>query len=189
MNRAAFFAAVRTSLFAGRLTQSQVDGIDAILDEWDAEGLTDHRWLAYMLATAYHETGQHMQPITEFGGVRYFDKYDTGALAARLGNTPQADGDGYKYRGRGLVQITGHANYQKFGIADDPDRALDPVTATKIMFTGMKAGMFTGRKLADYFHDVAADWVNARKIINGLDRANDVAGYGRKFLAAIDGAQ
>jgi putative chitinase len=189
MNRAAFFAAVRTSLFAGRLTQSQVDGIDAILDEWDAEGLTDTRWLAYMLATVFHETAQHMQPITEFGGVHYFDKYDTGSLAARLGNTPEADGDGYKYRGRGLVQITGHANYQKFGLADDPDKALDPKTATKIMFIGMRDGMFTGLKLSSYFRGNLADWVNARRIINGLDKANLIADYAKKFAAAIDGAQ
>jgi putative chitinase len=189
MNRSVFFDAVRANLFAGRLTQSQVDGIDAILDEWDAEGLTDNRWLAYMLATAYHETAQHMQPITEFGGVHYFDKYDTGALAARLGNTPEADGDGYRYRGRGLVQITGHANYQKFGLADDPDKALEPKTATKIMFLGMINGMFTGKKLKDYFHDISADWVNARRIINGLDKANAVADYGKKFMAAIDGAK
>lgn len=188
MNRANFFASVRTSLFANHLTRSQVDGIDTMLDEWDAEGLTDLRWLAYMLATTFHETAQTMQPITEYGGRRYFDKYDTGALAARLGNTPAADGDGFKYRGRGLVQITGHANYQKFGLADDPDKALDPRTAVKILFIGMKTGMFTGRKLSDVFAGAKADWVNARKIINGLDRANEIAAHAKKFLAALEAA-
>jgi len=160
--------------------------VDAILDEWEARGLTELPQLAYMLATAYHETAQHMQPITEYGGVHYFDKYDTGELARRLGNTPEADGDGYQYRGRGLVQITGHDNYEKFGIADNPEKALELATAVKIMFDGMINGMFTGRRLDQYFRPgVAPDWVNARKIINGLDRAADIAGYARKFYAAL----
>ena len=70
---------------------------------------------AYLLATAYHETAFTMQPIVEFGGRKYFDKYDTGRLAEALGNTPQADGDGFFFRGRGYVQITGRANYEKAG--------------------------------------------------------------------------
>jgi putative chitinase len=141
-----------------------------------------------MLATAFHETAHTMQPITEYGGRKYFDKYDTGDLAKRLGNTPAADGDGFKYRGRGLVQITGHNNYAEFGIADNPDKALETATAVKIMFVGMTKGSFTGKKLADYFKGGLSDWVNARRIINGTDRANDIAGYGKKFLAAIDAA-
>jgi putative chitinase len=56
------------------------------------------------------------------------------------------------------------------------------------MFLGMINGMFTGKKLKDYFHDVSADWVNARRIINGLDRANDIAAYAKKFLAALEAA-
>ncbi|MVA55949.1 hypothetical protein [Agrobacterium vitis] len=189
MDRAKFFAAVRISLFSGKLSDPQVKGMDAILDEWVAQGLTDIRWLAYMLATAFHETGEAMQPITEYGGRKYFDKYDTGALAKALGNTPDADGDGFIFRGRGLVQITGRANYRTFGIEDNPDRALDDRVAVKIMFTGMTKGSFTGRKLSDYFTPSGSDWVNARKIINRLDRAQDIAGYAKAFNSALAGAQ
>jgi hypothetical protein len=51
-----FFDGIRVSLFNGRLAQRQVDGINAILDEWLHRKLADLRWLAYMLATVYWET-------------------------------------------------------------------------------------------------------------------------------------
>lgn len=66
MDRAKFFASARSALFGGKLTQGQVDGITAILDGWQASQMTDVRWLAYMLATAYHETARTMQPIAEY---------------------------------------------------------------------------------------------------------------------------
>ena len=64
INRNFFFTQVRRTLFANNLRQSQVDGINAILDGWEAKYTADDdRWLAYALATTYHETDQHMQPI------------------------------------------------------------------------------------------------------------------------------
>lgn len=208
MDRAKFFAAVRGPLFGGRLGQEQVNSMAAILDEWEAQGLSDQRWLAYMLATAYHETGQTMQPVSEnlnysaMGLQKTFGKYFSArdaqayarqperianrAYANRMDNGDEASGDGWRFRGRGLVQITGRANYAEFGIADHPERALEDRTAIKIMFNGMTSGVFTGLKLADYFSGAKADWVNARRIINKLDRASDIAGYAKLFLRAIE---
>jgi putative chitinase len=111
------------------------------------------------------------------------------AYANRMGNGSEASGDGWRYRGRSLVQITGRDNYAKYGIADDPDKALDPVKAVSIMFDGMINGRFTGKKLADFFSATATDWTGARKIINGTDRAADIAGYAKKFAAAIETAK
>lgn len=186
MNRTAFFAAVRENPFGGSLAQAQVDGMNAILNEWDRRRLTDLRHLAYMLATTFHETARTMQPIVERGSTSYFDRYEG---RADLGNTQK--GDGYKFRGRGFVQLTGRANYVKAGtklnvsLAIDPDIALDPDIAAKIMFVGMAEGWFTTKKLSDYFTGGKADWRNARRIVNGLDKADTIAGYGKAFYAAL----
>lgn len=68
--------------------------------------------MAAFLAQVGHESGQ-LHYVRELGSEQYLSKYDTGTLAVRLGNTPAPDGDGQKYRGRGLIQITGHDNYRQ----------------------------------------------------------------------------
>ena len=187
--RAIFFDEVRSALFRGRLTPSQVDGMTAILDEW-GKRRGDLRHLAYMLATVKHETAETMQPIVERGPRKYFDRYEG---RSDLGNTVK--GDGYRFRGRGYVQLTGRANYnkasKKLGVdfMVNPERALEPRLAADIMFTGMAEGWFTGKKLSDYFTVNKIDWRNARSIINVLDKADLIAGYGKAFHDALLSAQ
>lgn len=188
MNRKVFFGAVRP-LFGGSLSQGQVDGIEALLAATAALPVT-HR--AYLLATAKHETADTMRPIVEYGGRKYFNKYDTGKLAAALGNTPAADGDGYLYRGRGYVQVTGRANYGKAGLAlgldllRHPDMALHPTVASQILVRGCSEGWFTGKKLGEY---LPGDYRNARRVVNGTDRADLIAGYARQFEIALVAAE
>ena len=181
---AAFWNAIRP-MFGGALKQSQVNGIETILAASDGLPI-GHR--AYLLATAKHETADTMQPITEYGGRKYFDKYDTGKLAKALGNTPDKDGDGYRYRGRGYVQITGRANYAKAGgklgvdLIGNPDAALNPDIAAQILVRGCSEGWFTGKKLDDYLPD---DFRNARRVVNGMDRADLIASYAVEFGKAL----
>lgn len=190
IDRELFFNSVRKSPFSGKLTPGQVSGMEAILGEWERRGLTDIRQLAYMLATVFHETGpankpKHMQPVTEYGSKAYFNRYEG---RKDLGNT--VPGDGYRFRGRGYVQITGRRNYQlastKLGVdfVANPERVLEPTLASAIMFVGMAEGWFTGRKLFDYFN-AKTDWVNARRIINGTDKAQEIASYARAFHTAL----
>lgn len=190
IDRKAFYDGVRSSPFPGFLTEEQVAGMGAILAEWEHRKLPDVRHLAYMLATAYHETAHRMQPITEYGSRTYFNRYEG---RKDLGNT--VAGDGYKFRGRGYVQLTGRRNYTlasgKLGVdlVNDPARALEPTLAAAIMFVGMSEGWFTGKELGDYINAAGTDFLNARRIINGTDRALLIAGYADAFHKALRAAE
>jgi hypothetical protein len=198
IDRKTFFDAVRAPLFGGRISARQSAGLTAILDRWESRNaMGDVRWLAYMLATAQHETARTMQPIRERGGRAYLTRlYDIQgerpALAQRNGNT--TPGDGVRYAGRGYVQLTWKDNYvrasERLGIdlAGDPDRALEPRVAADIMFFGMAEGWFTGRLLCDYFNGPRADWLNARRIVNRLDQATTIRTYALAYNAALGGA-
>lgn len=175
-----FFARVRGDF--GKLTQPQVDGfsiVTAALKGWDVT------WVAYALATAWHETAHTMQPVKEYGGDAYYKRmYDISGdrpqKARELGNVNP--GDGVRYCGRGYVQLTGRDNYRKFGIENTPDDAMKPEVAARIMRDGMERGAFTGKKLSDY---LPGDYINARRIINGRDKDELIAGYARNFEDAL----
>ena len=190
------FAKFKKAFSINSISQGFVDGVNglfAAFNEYKELDSSNPLYVAYMLATAYHETAFTMQAITEYGGVRYFDKYDTGQLAERLGNTPEADGDGYKYRGRGHVMITGYSNYKKFtdilgiDLVNSPDLALDPIVSAKILTIGSLKGTFTTRRLNQYikYGLERNEWVNARRVINGVDKNTVIADYAVKFLQCI----
>lgn len=79
--------------------------------------------MAAFLAQVGHESGQ-LRYVRELGSDQYLSKYDTGSLALRLGNTPEVDGDGQRFRGRGLLQITGRDNYRQCSLALFADERL-----------------------------------------------------------------
>lgn len=209
MDKKVFFNEAKKSLFGGKLNDDQVKGLEAIIDEWFAMGGGPRQQLAYVLATPYHEVGRAYKPKTESlnyttaSRIRQVwpSRFKTDAEAApyvrqpkklanyvyggRMGNN-QPD-DGWTYRGRGWVQITGRENYRKFGIANNPEAANDPKTAAKILVAGMRNGSFTGKKLSDY---LGTDYINARRIINADVAANgaSIANVAKKFDAALEAA-
>lgn len=132
---------------------------------------------AYVLATIDHETAHTFQPIME--------------RRERASSPRRKNQDRYwltNYQGRGFVQITWDYNYEKFGIADTPDKALEPETAYEIVSRGMRDGMFTGKRLDTYINEKTVDRRNARKVINGLDKADQIAANARKFEAVLENA-
>jgi len=199
IDRKKFFTNVRKSPFPDKLKQSQVNGLNVILNAWDNSKLTDLRWLAYILATPAIETGMRYEPIIEAGGNAYFTRlYDiqgsNPTRARSMGNTKP--GDGAKYRGRGFVQITWYKNYAKYqpvikklfdvDILANPDKAMIPEVAAYIMVDGMSKGVFTGKKLSDYFNNKTTDWKKARRIVNGLDKADQIASIAKEFYADLN---
>jgi putative chitinase len=181
----------------GGLTGDQRQGLGSIIDiaAMDADGWTSIQQFAYALATFKRETADTFQPVTERGAKSYFDKYEPGtSIGARLGNTNP--GDGYLFRGRGLVQITGRRNYTLAGaklgvdLVSSPDRSLDPEVAYNIASHGMREGWFTGKTLSDYVSEGASpNYLKARQIINGMDHAQEIADNASRFEQILQTCQ
>lgn len=196
-NPAAFFASVRTGLLGPTLSADEVSGCEAILKAMESAPLS---WAAYALATAYLETAHTMQPVKEIGGPTYYTRmYDIRGnrpdKARELGNLQP--GDGALFAGRGYPQMTGRKNYGRAdrelglggALVTNPDLAMRPDIAASIMRRGMEEGWFTGRRFSSFLPNngsaTQAAFKEARRIINGQDRAADVAGYALEFQDAL----
>lgn len=176
--------------FTKSLTQYQVDGFNEIIDAVNEYGgdAINPLYFAYMLATIYHETARSMKPIREFGrgrGRRYGSKIDIDGTRYR--------GLNHIYYGRGYVQLTWLTNYAKMrdelnvDFVNNPELALIPKHSADIMIVGMLKGMFTGLSLSRCIrYGSYAEFVYARRIINGTDKDKLIAGYAVNFLECIN---
>lgn len=189
---ATFFAAVRP-LFGGSLSQSQVDGINHIVSLWIVHGDSDDRKLAYILATAFHETAQTMQPVRETLAATDAKAKERLTKAWKAGRLPHVKRDYWTsgFMGRGYVQLTHAENYRKAGekigadLVGNPSLALDPDIAAVVLIRGMMEGWFTTAKLGDFIRGVEVDFVGARRVVNGTDRAKLIAEHAETFFAAV----
>ena len=179
-----FFAAYKGQ-FGPISSQSKVAGIDTLLTQLESDtDVDDERWAAYMFATVKHECADTWEPIEEFGK-------GAGRPYGKPVTVKGSDGQTFtnKYYGRGYVQLTWDFNYKNLstalGLGDavyiHPDQVLDPDIAYKVMSYGMRNGTFTGKNLARYINATGCDYTNARKIINGLDKADLIKGYAQKL--------
>lgn len=164
---------ISTGLFT-TVTGEQYNGINTIINEFNLSGHTDKRWLAYILATVTHETGKKMQPVTEFGGQKYLMKKAY-----------------YPYYGRDLCQTTWKANYEKvkkfsgIDVVTNPELIGQMPLAAKVCITFMVNGWYTGASLKKYINAEKCDYINARRIINGTDKAELIAGYAEKWQKVL----
>ena len=207
MNRAAFYASVRSrssGVFGTSLSQQQVEGVEAILDEAEKRG-TSIFHLSAILAEAYHETGGQMQPVKETVYATSKDRNPSDATVIKRLDAAFAKGQlkwvktpywREGWFGRGLIQLTHEENYNKFGVTKQ--QALDLKTSVRIVFDGMEKGLFTGRKLEDY--DVLSlthppiksfKYYASRSIVNGdmAENGKLIDQYGRAFEAALKAAE
>jgi predicted chitinase len=144
--------------------------------------------MAYVFASAQHETDQGRSMVEYASGKAYEGRDD-------LGNTQP--GDGPLFKGRGFVQITGRKNYQRYSdllgidLVGNPDLAVDLATSARITVDGMANGRFTGVALSDYINGKKTDFTNARAIVNGDTSKNGdrIAGYARNYLKALEGCR
>lgn len=192
IQRKYFFDTVRETLFNGAISFAKVQGMTALINEYERREMNDPRWLAYVLGTVYHETAFTMQPIEEYGkgkGRKYGSKF-------RINGTAYTEPD-HLFFGRGYVQLTWIDNYERmtkaakrngytWDFVNQPELLLDLNISAWAAFHGMYNGFFTGKALADYFNASKTDWEGARKIINGTDKAKKIAEYAIKFHKAIE---
>ncbi len=192
---AAFFNAVRP-LFGGSLSQAQVDGLKQIARTWADYGDGDDGKLAYILATAFHETAQTMQPVRETLAKTDAKAKEILTKAWRTGKLKVSkDYWSSGYFGRGYVQLTHEANYRRAGeklgldLVANPSLALDPDIAARILIRGMLEGWFTGKKLGDFIEGDERNFLGARRVVNGTDKASLIADHARTFLRALEAAR
>lgn len=149
-----------------------------IIAEAKARGILRNQ-LAYILATAKWETNHTLRPVEE----AYWMSDDWRRKNLRY----------YPWHGRGYVQLTWEENYKRAQrelelghlLTEDPDAAMHPNIAKKILITGMMEGWFTGRKLGDYVTLTASDFENARRVVNGTDKAAKIAAIAREYDRAL----
>lgn len=187
LNREKFFTEYRKRF--GKVTQKQVTAIEVFLTELEKYPISI-REAAYIFATTYHETAKTFLPLEEYGKGR-------GKAYGKAIN-------GKKYYGRGYVQLTWDYNYEKattelkkqfpaivkayedkhgvkFDLLQFPEQAMDAEIACAILVVGSLQGWFTGKKLSDYINANKSDFINARRVINGTDRAKLIASQAQKF--------
>jgi putative chitinase len=171
-------------------TPEKQSSVKEILAECTRQGVTDVNQVAYILATIKHETGGTMLPIEEYG------KGKGRAYGSRVwhNGTPYTDVN-IIYYGRGFVQSTWRDNYVKLSIIakahgyswdfeHHPELMLQVIPSAWVAVYGMRVGIFTGKKLSNYFGDVP-DFENARRIINSLDCSVKIAGYATDYVTLL----
>jgi hypothetical protein len=195
VNRTDFFSITRQHF--GRFRQSQVDGFEVLLAAAEAR-CTNIPEVAYIMATAWHETAFTMQPVRETlassdedAVARLEFSWKRGRLSRVKNPYWRFDDEGKAWFGRGYVQITHKSNYEKLSeflevdLVASPKLAMKPDVAAVIIIVGCQNGLFTGKRLSEFVNESKRDYVGARSVINGNDKAHRIADYAVKFEEAL----
>jgi predicted chitinase len=207
IDRDSFYLLAKTKFPLRIFRGEALKTFEKVFDYWDTTSFNDLRWLAYILATAYRESAGTMLPIrealckTDQGSINSITAYinkknEKRALENKtlITNYALPDKNGHSYFGRGLVQLTGKGNYERVGkilgwgseLVDGPGAALELDRSVKILIEGCIQGLFTCRKMSNYFNEKKTDWVNARNIVNPKSERKEItAQHGIDFYSCL----
>ncbi|MBK6860982.1 MAG: hypothetical protein IPK91_02725 [Saprospiraceae bacterium] len=163
----------------GPLNEAQAKSVAQIVLSFLNYGDRDLRKLAYILATAWHES--KLLLVKE-------KRCAVGTNCYKLQEAYWYS----NYYGRGFVQLTHEDNYKRIGnalgvpLASNPDLALDRVVSADILVRGMMEGLFTGVALSRYIYGAFVDYFNARKVVNRIDQAELIAGYTASIIKQLE---
>ena len=156
---------------------------ELIMEEAFKQNIRNRAQVAYILASAKHESANFTTLVEFADGSAYEGRAD-------LGNVYWNDGPHFK--GRGLIQITGRANYTMYSEILGVDLVSEPWLVSEntdiavyILVDGMKRGIFTSHTLDMHINDSQTDFVNARRIVNGMDRAYHIAAIAEDYMTLI----
>jgi len=181
INKKIFFESYKKK-FDNNLSQQEVEDIDTFLSmvSDNISNFTTPQW-AYVFATTFHETAHTFRPVIE----AYWKTEDWRKRNLRY----------FPFYGRGYVQITWETNYKKYSdklktdLVKNPNKVLEPKISFYILTDGFKNGVFTGKKISDYINNNAKDYKNARRCINGLDKADTIAEYAKGFETILNASK
>ncbi|BDS12356.1 glycoside hydrolase family 19 protein [Aureispira anguillae] len=163
----------------GNLDTTQKDSIRIIVQTFEQYGDKDFNKLIYILATTRHES--NFRPIEERrASPSQTDVYNRQNAYWYTG-----------YYGRGFVQLTHQRNYAKMSqllgvdFVANPALVLKPSYAARILVQGMLLGAFTRKPLKNYINSSKVDFYTARRVVNGLDRAQRIEGYANLIVQSI----
>jgi len=154
------------------------DFVKATIELCPKLGLPLNEQIAYVIATAEHESANTFKPVQEAFWLS--DKYRKKHFSY------------YPYHGRGYVQLTHKYNYQKYStllgidFVAEPDKVLDRKISLFILVHGCSVGFFSGKRLGEYVNKNEKDFVGARKVINGRDKAQHIAQLAEKWLDRLN---
>lgn len=142
------------------------------------------QWAAYMLATVEHETWRRFTPVEEVG-LGHGHPYGVAIKTLCADGTVRMN----QYYGRGYVQLTWQDNYLRLGealglgrqLVEQPALVLQPNIACQILSYGMVNGAFTGKRISDYITLDSTNYIQARRVINSLDRAEQIAELAKQW--------
>lgn len=170
------------NVFKENLKAWQIDALHFLIKninrDLGSELINNIEQAAYILATIKHETANTYRPIIEYGK----------GMGRPYGKKDPVTGQ--TYYGRGYVQLTWKSNYEKLGkllnldLVNNPDLALDPETAYKILIIGLDEGLY-GKDIDNCISNKLVDFILARKTVNSLDKAELIAGYAHQFLDVL----